>query len=173
MKKFLIVILSLVLSIVLGIGVGYGVGTLINSSSENDNQLVEGNDKNTENNTENNNQLVEDNNKNTENDNQPVEDNNENNKDEEYIFANSDKALIKEEELKELSKEKLEIAKNEIFARYGYDFSSKTLKEYFSKLSWYHVVKDKKIGVTDLNEIEQKNVVLLDKYIQIRLNENS
>lgn len=83
-----------------------------------------------------------------------------------YMFSKSSIELIDETKLKNLSKFELEIAKNEIFARYGYDFSSETLRDYFMKKDWYKVVSGKKVDVSELNEVEQKNVSLIDNYLK-------
>ncbi len=67
----------------------------------------------------------------------------------------------------EYSKKELEIAKNEIFARYGHDFDSKELANYFAGQKWYKKVPGKKVSYSSLNEIERYNVDILDKYIGI------
>lgn len=87
-------------------------------------------------------------------------------KDDSYIFPNSATKKIEKNELMNLSLDNLEKAKNEIFARYGHDFSSKSLKEYFESKSWYKVVSGKKVAVSELNEIEQANVILIDRRIK-------
>ena len=90
------------------------------------------------------------------------------NKNDEYIFFNSSIKKIESDKLTSLSLYKLEKAKNEIFARYGHDFSSKSLKEYFESKSWYKAVSGKKVAVSDLNNIEQENVNIIDNEIQRR-----
>ena len=82
-----------------------------------------------------------------------------------YVFPNSATQKIEKDELIRLSLDELEKAKNEIFARYGHDFSSKSLKEYFEGKSWYKAVPGKKVSVSELNKIEQANVNLIDKRI--------
>ena len=82
-----------------------------------------------------------------------------------YVFPNSATQKIEKDELIRLSLDELEKAKNEIFARYGHDFSSKSLKEYFEGKSWYNAVPGKKVSVSELNKIEQANVNLIDKRI--------
>ena len=163
MKKVAILFGIFIVSLIAGVGLGFGIGALM----QNTQNLVDSNEKN---NLENNENAFLDSGDKEINDfennlNTDIDNSNE------YIFANSDKELLREEEVKKLSKENLELAKNEIFARYGYDFSSKSLQEYFGNLSWYKKIEGKKISVTELNEIEQQNVVLLDKYIQIRIND--
>jgi hypothetical protein len=67
----------------------------------------------------------------------------------------------------EYSKRELELAKNEIFARYGHDFDNKELAEYFAGQKWYNKVVGKKVIYDDLNNVEKYNVDILDKYIGI------
>ena len=86
----------------------------------------------------------------------------------EYLFPNSDKELIDANNVAYLTKWELDIAKNEIFARYGHDFSSKDLKEYFNSKSWYKPETGKKVSVSELNKIEQKNVAIIDEEINSR-----
>lgn len=45
--------------------------------------------------------------------------------------------ILTEQELKKYNKEDLRIMRNEIFADYGYIFSSKEMKEYFTSQDWY------------------------------------
>lgn len=89
----------------------------------------------------------------------------------EYIFPNSATKKIEKNELMNLSLDKLEKAKNEIFARYGHDFSSKSLKEYFENKNWYKAVSGKKVAVSELNKIEQANVNLIDRRIKELVND--
>lgn len=89
-----------------------------------------------------------------------------------YIFPNSATQKIEKDELKNLHLNELEKAKNEIFARHGHDFSSKSLKEYFIGKSWYKAVPGKKVTVSELNKIEQANVELIDKEIVMRKDVN-
>lgn len=94
--------------------------------------------------------------------------NNEENisKDDTYIFPDSSTKKIERYEIRSLSLDRLEKAKNEIFARHGHDFSSKSLKEYFEGKSWYKAVPGKKVSVSELNKTEQANVNLLDRRIK-------
>ena len=80
--------------------------------------------------------------------------------------------LIEDEELRKLSLDELEKAKNEIFARHGHDFLSKSLKEYFEIQKWYKAIPGKKVAVSELNKTEQENVNVIDKEIE-RQKENS
>lgn len=83
-----------------------------------------------------------------------------------YLLPNSSTELINED-LRWYTVEELDLMKNEIFARHGHDFSSQVLKEYFEKQYWYKPIEGKKVVVSELNNIEQKNVELLDKAIKL------
>lgn len=54
-----------------------------------------------------------------------------------YIFPDSDNTYLKEEDLISLSKKQLSLARNEIYARLGREFSGEELKSYFEGKSWY------------------------------------
>lgn len=93
-------------------------------------------------------------------------------KDNSYIFPTSSTVEITTD-LSNMSVDELELAKNEIFARYGYDFSVKTFADYFSNKSWYKKIDGKKVSVSELNAVEQKNVAYIDKYISLRKNKQN
>ncbi|WP_144554939.1 YARHG domain-containing protein [Bacillus sp. X1(2014)] len=79
----------------------------------------------------------------------------------EYILPASDKGVMSEEDIANLSKGQLRLARNEIYARHGYVFKSEDLQTYFSSKSWYH--PDQSFDGS-LNEIEKENV----NFIQAR-----
>jgi hypothetical protein len=70
--------------------------------------------------------------------------------------------LLNANDLTGLSNAELRIMRNEIYARHGYIFQSKDLRDYFSKKSWYiplhRDVSDK------LTDIEIKNINFLKKH---------
>jgi len=72
------------------------------------------------------------------------------------------KQLLTEDDVNNLVKEELEIMRNEIFARHGYCFKRKNLREQFEDKDWYipNTVDVKK----DLTDIEKKNIVLIKRY---------
>ena len=72
-----------------------------------------------------------------------------------YLLPNSNSAYLTDEDLAGLSKEQLRIARNEIYARHGYEFGKEDLKTYFGSKSWYHAG-----GYDDsqLNEYELANI---------------
>ena len=84
-----------------------------------------------------------------------------------YIFPESSEKMIDYLYESKYSPELLDIAKNEIFARHGHDFSNKELKEYFESKDWYKPIKGKKVAVSELNKIEQDNVIFLEKCIKL------
>ena len=55
--------------------------------------------------------------------------------------------------------ETLSFMRNEIYARNGYNFSNKELREYFEKFPWYSPVKDN--STIHLSIIEQANIALI------------
>lgn len=83
----------------------------------------------------------------------------------EYILPESNKRELAESELLGLSTEQLRIARNEIYARHGYIFTSEDLYEYFMAKSWYTPSIEKEDFPEDnLSAIEQKNRDLLIDY---------
>lgn len=70
-------------------------------------------------------------------------------------FVASSKRLAKDE-LRKYSKQDLKLMRNEIYARYGYIFSSTDLKTHFEKKKWY----EPKVNNVDryLTETEKKNI---------------
>jgi len=84
-----------------------------------------------------------------------------------YIIEDSNTKVI--EQCEHLSYDQLMFAKNEIYARYGYDFSSNKIRSYFDMQEWYKSVSGKKVETSQLNQIEQQNVKILDDEINRRL----
>lgn len=77
----------------------------------------------------------------------------------EYVLDDSSRRYLSQDELYEFGLEQLYLARNEIFARHGYDFSSRFLKDYFGGLSWYQV----RPGMKDpsLSKMESANVAVI------------
>lgn len=88
-----------------------------------------------------------------------VENNNPNNSssNDDYILP-SDTKVIEASDLEGMDYETLNRAYNEIFARHGHDFKTASLKEYFSKQSWYKAIPDKTVATSELSNIENKNL---------------
>lgn len=78
----------------------------------------------------------------------------------EYLLP-SDTELIEEADLFNMDRDMLNKAYNEIFARHGHDFDSASLKEYFNAQSWYKPITGKKVGISDLSEIENQNLTTI------------
>ena len=70
--------------------------------------------------------------------------------------------VLKTSDVENLSKEELELMRNEIFARHGYCFSKKDLRQQFENEAWYVPnTVDIKGYLTDT---EKKNIVLIKRY---------
>ncbi|MDO5516281.1 MAG: YARHG domain-containing protein [Clostridium sp.] len=86
------------------------------------------------------------------------------NKSSDYILPNSDKAYLTEEDLSGLSKEKLALARNEIFARHGYVFKEEPFKSYFEGKSWYSKNPDFDGSDSGLNDYEIANYKVIQNW---------
>lgn len=70
--------------------------------------------------------------------------------------------LMKDDELSNMYKEDLEMMRNEIFARHGYCFSKKHLRQQFEMEDWY---VPNTIDIKGyLTEVEKKNIALIKRY---------
>lgn len=66
-----------------------------------------------------------------------------------------------ETDLKNLKKLELEIIRNTIFARHGYTFKKKAVRQFFDPVDWYVPMYD---DVQDkLTTLELKNIALLNR----------
>jgi hypothetical protein len=81
-----------------------------------------------------------------------------------YILPYSNKKELTRAELENLTIEKLNLAKNEIFARHGYIFKKPQYTDYFSKQSWYK--ENPNYSDKDLTAIEKKNVQIIVNYLK-------
>lgn len=75
------------------------------------------------------------------------------------ILPDSNSRLLSMDEIKGLSKENLRIARNEIYARYGWCFEDEKLQKYFNQKTWY--VAGENIGDELLSDIELENKNLI------------
>lgn len=83
----------------------------------------------------------------------------------EYILPDSDTQKLTESDLKELSKEELRLARNEIYARLGRKFDDEALRDYFESKSWYEgTIEPSDFSEELLNEIEKYNVTFIAGY---------
>lgn len=88
--------------------------------------------------------------------------NNQNEQIGEFILPYSDSMYYTYEQLSQLDQEGLRLARNEIFARYGYVFYDEGLQNYFSQRSWYAPTGLSSKEIEDsLNEFEKYNVELI------------
>ena len=82
----------------------------------------------------------------------------EDNSNKEFLYIlPSNTREITANDLKGMSKEELNRAYNEIFARYGHDFKTKSLKDYFKTQTWYKPIDGKTVTPADLTDLENKN----------------
>lgn len=83
----------------------------------------------------------------------------------EYIFPDSDKRYLTEDEVRRVEIDDLFIGRNEIFARYGYIFNDADLQQYFEATSWYRgtVTAEQFNSDAVFNDFEKKNVQLIKK----------
>ena len=83
----------------------------------------------------------------------------------EYIFSYSNSRYLTENDLKNLSKEELRIARNEIYARHGRRFNDEQLQYYFDSKSWYWgTISPEYFDDSVLNDYEEKNGELIIQY---------
>ena len=77
-----------------------------------------------------------------------------------YVIPDSDTKEYTEDDIRALglSKDELRIARNEIYARHGREFTSKDLQEYFGAKSWYNpTIPASKFSDNDLTPTELHN----------------
>ncbi|MET0391513.1 MAG: YARHG domain-containing protein [Chitinophagaceae bacterium] len=68
------------------------------------------------------------------------------------------------EDVENLMKDELETMRNEIFARHGYCFKRKEMRQYFESEDWY--VPDNVDVRSKLTAVEKKNIELIKRYEQ-------
>jgi len=79
-----------------------------------------------------------------------------------YAFLSIKK--ITEADILNIPQEELRIMRNEIFARYGYQFKDTSLNNYFNNQEWY-TKRYSDCNITDLlNEVERYNIELIKRY---------
>jgi uncharacterized caspase-like protein len=81
-----------------------------------------------------------------------------------FLLPDSDRRLLTKEDLQPLSKEQLRVARNEIYARRGWDFKTKAMETYFEQFDWY----TPSLGKIELSHIEQQNVDFIVKFERTR-----
>lgn len=87
-------------------------------------------------------------------------------KDDSYFFPNSLDELLDESQLYGMTARELTLARNEVYARYGYKFKRQELQEYFNTKSWYHM--DPSVNADTIGSIVSKtgmkNMVMIREY---------
>ncbi|MPQ44697.1 YARHG domain-containing protein [Clostridium tarantellae] len=78
-----------------------------------------------------------------------------------YIIPDSDIRYLNKSDLAGMSKATLALARNEIWARYGYIFKEEPFKSYFPRQSWYYPNAYVNASIEQLTDIEQYNVKLI------------
>lgn len=79
-------------------------------------------------------------------------------------YPEASQRLLKEADVENLTKSELQMMRNEIFARHGYCFKKKDMRQVFENLDWY--VPDN-VDIKDLvTEVERKNILLIKRYEQ-------
>lgn len=89
----------------------------------------------------------------------------QNSQTQEYIFPDSDKKYLSEDEVRSVDASQLSLGRNEIFARHGYIFEDDSINQYFAGKSWYQgtVPADQFDMDSVFNDFEKKNVELIKK----------
>ena len=83
----------------------------------------------------------------------------------EYICPGSDIREIDPRDLQYMNEDELTLARNEIYARYGYSFSGTNLREYFMQCSWYYpTVVPTKLDLIHLSKLELANVKMIQAF---------
>ncbi|MGN0465774.1 MAG: YARHG domain-containing protein [Lachnospiraceae bacterium] len=84
-----------------------------------------------------------------------------------YIFPYSNTRYLDEADLEGIPKEDIRIGKNEIYARYGRKFNTKSLQEYFDSKDWYEGTiepEDDSQIEEKFNKYEKENVKFLQQH---------
>mgnify|MGYP001625195160 CR=1 FL=1 len=89
----------------------------------------------------------------------------------EFIFPDSDKKYLSEDEIRSKNVDEMIIGRNEIFARHGYIFGEDGLKQHFEGTSWYKgtVPAEQFNSEQIFNDFEKKNVELI-KQVEDEIN---
>ena len=85
--------------------------------------------------------------------------------DSDYLFP-SDKRLISEQYLDNLTKDEVALVRNEIYARHGYIFNSEYYQQYFASKSWYR--PNPGFSEEMFSEIEKMNKTTIVEYEKSR-----
>lgn len=83
---------------------------------------------------------------------------------EEFLLPESNSRLLDKQELSGMTREELRIARNEIYARYGWQFESEELADYFEEKAWYAAGEN--VDDTILSDVERANIKLITEMEQ-------
>ncbi|WBW97070.1 YARHG domain-containing protein [Oceanirhabdus sp. W0125-5] len=116
-----------------------------------------------------------------------IDNKNDTNKEDEYVLSFSSERKLTDQDIydlmskyRDLDREGIDLAKNEIFARHGYVFKQNKYKEYFSNKSWY--IPKENMSMDELTELEWYNINFLifienrhfpQSYIESSQNDNN
>ena len=87
-------------------------------------------------------------------------------KDNYFIIPDSSDRYLTEYDLSGLTKDQLEIARNEIYARHGYAFEKKRWRNYFGSKSWYYRDNSctQEVAKSRMNSVEKANLETIVDY---------
>ena len=83
-----------------------------------------------------------------------------------YILP-TDRQYISTADLSQLTSREVMLARNEIYARHGYDFQQKPVRDYFNQKSWYHPVSGMNGSSFEdsvFNQYERTNLEVIQQY---------
>lgn len=86
-----------------------------------------------------------------------------------YFIAYCDQRYFSEDEVAAFTEEELMYARNAIFAKSGWDFSSKELKDYFGQYSWYSPT----VSASDFNDTMLNSYQLSNRDLILRMEGHS
>jgi tetratricopeptide (TPR) repeat protein len=79
--------------------------------------------------------------------------------------------LVTKEDIRNLSSQDLVLMRNEIYARHGWVFNRKDLREYFNKQAWYHPkgllsnrADANRLAAAEMSPLERQNVQIILRY---------
>ena len=79
-----------------------------------------------------------------------------------YILPESSEYYLTDQDIEGMNAQELNYARNEIFARYGREFNSEELMDYFESQDWYTpVYSPEEFDSNMLNQYEKENVRFL------------
>lgn len=77
-----------------------------------------------------------------------------------YVLPESNEKELSADELRDLGEDRLRIARNEIYARYGRSFQGEALAQYFQKKAWYCQSEPIEDAVLSETELANRDLIL-------------